>query len=411
VSIRSAAGARSEESELSSPANRSLAVLIVVPTLDSGAAETGAVELVRILANAGHRPIMVARGGRMESEIAAAGAQFIRLDVASKNPFVILRNAVLLARLIRAERCDVIHAHGRAPAWSAYIASRVTRVPLLTSWYKGFREQNVFKRLYNGIMTLGYRVVAASDELAELIHDRYGTPWDRIVVVPASVDVEKFDPAAVSPERIEAVRHAWGAGPETKVILVLGRMLRRKGHHLVVLAAQRLKAMGLQNFICIFEDRGNTRYAGELWDLVLATNTADIVRVAVPAEDRPAVYAAAAVAVSAATQPEGVQRAVLEAQAMKCPILVSDLGAGPEVVLAPPSVPEERMTGLRFSTGDDAALAAGLIRLFSMPDPVQRAIGARGREWVMAQFTPDLVAERMLRLYADVARDGTSRRV
>ncbi len=411
MSIRSAAGARSEESELSSPANRSLAVLIVVPTLDSGAAETGAVELVRILANAGHRPIMVARGGRMESEIAAAGAQFIRLDVASKNPFVILRNAVLLARLIRAERCDVIHAHGRAPAWSAYIASRVTRVPLLTSWYKGFREQNVFKRLYNGIMTLGYRVVAASDELAELIHDRYGTPWDRIVVVPASVDVEKFDPAAVSPERIEAVRHAWGAGPETKVILVLGRMLRRKGHHLVVLAAQRLKAMGLQNFICIFEDRGNTRYAGELWDLVLATNTADIVRVAVPAEDRPAVYAAAAVAVSAATQPEGVQRAVLEAQAMKCPILVSDLGAGPEVVLAPPSVPEERMTGLRFSTGDDAALAAGLIRLFSMPDPVQRAIGARGREWVMAQFTPDLVAERMLRLYADVARDGTSRRV
>lgn len=411
MSIRSTAGARSEESELSSPAERSLAVLIVVPTLDSGAAETGAVELVRILANAGHRPIMVARGGRMESEIAAAGAQFIRLDVASKNPFVMLRNAVLLARLIREERCDVIHAHGRAPAWSAYIASRVTRVPLLTSWYKGFREQNVFKRLYNGIMTLGYRVVAASDELAELIHDRYGTPWDRIVVVPASVDVEKFDPAAVSPDRIAAVRHAWGAGPETKVILVLGRMLRRKGHHLVVLAAQRLKAMGLQNFICIFEDRGNTRYAGELWDLVLATNTADIVRVAIPAEDRPAVYAAAAVAVSAATQPEGVQRAVLEAQAMKCPILVSDLGAGPEVVLAPPSVPEERMTGLRFSTGDDAALAAGLIRLFSMPDPVQRAIGARGREWVMAQFTPDLVAERMLHLYADVARSGNSRRV
>jgi len=364
------------------------------------------VELVRILANAGHRPILVARGGRMESEIAEAGAEFIRLDVASKNPIRIFRNAFALARLIRVRHCDVIHAHGRAPAWSAYIASRLTRVPLLTSWYKGFREQNPLKRLYNGIMVLGYRVVASSDQLAELINDRYGTPWERIVVVPASVDVEKFDPAALSPDRIDVVRRAWGAAPDTKVILVLGRMLRRKGHHVMLLAAQRLKAMGLQNFICVFEDLGATRYAAELWDLVLAANIADVVRMAGQAEDRPAVYAAAAVAVSAATQPEGVQRAVLEAQAMACPVVVSDLGAGPEVVLAPPAIPEERMTGLRFSTGDDAALAASLIRLFSMPDQARRSIGARGRSWVMAQFTPALVAERTLRLYAEVVKQA-----
>jgi glycosyltransferase involved in cell wall biosynthesis len=385
-------------------ADRPLVVLIVVPTLDAGAAEAGAIELVRILAGAGHHPIMVARGGRMEAEIAEAGAEFVRLNVASKNPLVILRNASVLSRLIRERRCDVIHAHGRAPAWSAYFASRITGVPLLTSWYKGFREQNVLKRIYNGIMVLGYRVVAASDELAELIHDRYGTPWDRIVVVPASVDVQRFDPSAVSSERIAAVRSAWGARPDTKVVLVLGRMFRRKGHHVMLLAAQRLKAMGLQNFICICEDRSATRYAGELWDLALATGTADILRMALPADDRPAVYAAATVAVSAATQPEGVQRAVLEAQAMACPVLVSDLGAGPEVVLAPPGVPEDRMTGLRFSAGDDAALAAGLIRLFSMPDQTQQAIGRRGREWVTTQFTPPLIAERTLRLYADVAR-------
>lgn len=410
MSLRSTAGAPSGESSVSfSPTNdaaRALSVLIVVPTLDAGAAEAGAVELVRILANAGHRPILVARGGRMESEIAEAGAEFIRLDVASKNPIRIFRNAFALARLIRARHCDVIHAHGRAPAWSAYIASRLTRVPLLTSWYKGFREQNPLKRLYNGIMVLGYRVVASSDQLAELINDRYGTPWERIVVVPASVDVEKFDPAALSPDRIDVVRRAWGAGPDTKVILVLGRMLRRKGHHVMLLAAQRLKAMGLQNFICVFEDLGATRYAAELWDLVLAANIADVVRMAGQAEDRPAVYAAAAVAVSAATQPEGVQRAVLEAQAMACPVVVSDLGAGPEVVLAPPAVPEERMTGLRFSTGDDAALAASLIRLFSMPDQARRSIGARGRSWVMAQFTPALVAERTLRLYAEVVKQA-----
>jgi glycosyltransferase involved in cell wall biosynthesis len=411
VSIRSYAGhlSNAEFSDIPPDVHAStpLTVLIVVPTLDAGAAEAGAVELVRILAGVGHRPVVVSRGGRMESDVIAAGGEFLYLDVASKNPAVILRNAAALARLIRERRCDVIHAHGRAPAWSAYLAARLTRVPLLTTLYKGFREQNILKRFYNGIMVRGQQVVAASDQLAELINDRYGTPWDRIVVIPASVDVERFDPATVSAQRIEAVRRAWGIAADTKVILIVGRMLRRKGHHVTVGAARRLKAMGVKNFICVFagEDQGASRYAHELWDLVLASDTADVVRMVGCANDLPAAYAVATVVVSAATQPEGAPHAILEAQAMACPVIVSDLGAGPEVVLAPPGVPDERMTGLRFSAGDDAALAAGLVRLFSMPSQARAAIGARGREWVLAQFTPPMVAARMLRLYAEVAQN------
>ena len=60
-------------------------------------------------------------------------------------------------------------------------------------------------------MARGDRVIAVSDQIAELINERYGTSWDRIVVVPASVDADRFDPATVSRERIEAVRAAPGA--------------------------------------------------------------------------------------------------------------------------------------------------------------------------------------------------------
>ena len=181
----------------------------------------------------------------------------------------------------------------------------------------------------------------------------------------------------MSPERIERVRRSWGIGADAKVILVVGRMLRRKGHHVMVRAAHRLKEMGLKDFVCVFaaQDQGRTRYTGELWDLVIATDTADVIRLAGPADDLPAVFAAASVAVSSATQHEGMQRAMLEAQAMERPVMVSDIGAGPEVVLAPPAVPEARMTGLRFSAGDDSALAAALIRLFSMPEQARRTMG------------------------------------
>lgn len=380
-----------------------LTALIVVPSLDAGAADAGVVELVRILAAAGHKPIVLSRGGRMENEI--PGAEFIRADMASKNPAVILRNTITIARLIRSRRCSLVHAHGRAPAWSAYLAARLTRVPFLTSWYKGFREQNAFKRFYNGIMARGDRVIAVGDQIAELINERYATPWQRIAVVPASVDTGRFDPAGISAERINTVRRAWGAGEDTKIILVAGRLIRRKGHHLIVRAISRLKERGLKDFICVFtgENRHRTHYAGELWDLVLATHTADVVRLAGPTNDLPAAYAAATVVVSAATQPEGLQHSILEAQAMARPVVVSDLGAGPEVVLAPPAVSEDRMTGLRFSAGDDAALAAALVRIFSMPDGIRRGMGTRGRDWVLGHFNASAVADMTLQLYADVA--------
>jgi glycosyltransferase involved in cell wall biosynthesis len=386
--------------------SRPLTVLILVPTLHAGAADAGALDLVRTLRRNGHRVTVVSNGGRLENQVGTAGAEFIRLDVADFNPLFILRSAFALRRIVRDLKPDVIHAHARAGAWAGYLVSRMTGIPLLTTWYKGYREQYVFKRLYNSVMVRGERVIAVSDQLAELIVDRYSLPPERIAVVPASIDMKRFDPASVSPERIEAIRRAWGVKPDTRVILVVGRMLRRKGHHVAVKAVHRLKERGLKDFLCVFagEDQGRSHYTGELWDLVSATGTADVVRLAGAVDDMPAAYAAATVVVSAAVQPEGLQRAILEAQAMARPVVVSDLAAGPDVVLAPPTVPEERMTGLRVPAEDDAALAAALIRLFSLNDAARAGIGRRGRAWVEDHFDAGSIEQTTLALYAEIAK-------
>jgi glycosyltransferase involved in cell wall biosynthesis len=380
-------------------------VLIVAPTLDGGAADAGAIELTRILSAAGHQAIVVSRTGRLVPDVTAAGGEFVALDVSSNNPVVMLRNAAVLTRLARERNCDVIHALARAGAWSAFIAARLRGIPFVTSWYKGFRDQNIFKHVYNGIMARGDRVIALSEQIAQLINDRYGTPWSKIAVVPCSVDIERFDVAHVGHDRVAAIREAWGIKRETKVILIIGRILRRKGHDVVVKAVQRLKEMGLKDFLCVFvgEDRGRTHYTGELWDLVLTTGTMDVIRMAAPVSDMPAAYAAASVVVSAAVQPEGVQRALLEAQAMARPVIISDISAGADVVLTAPAVPESRIAGLRFHAGDDAALAASLLRLFSMPEPNRATIGLRGRDWVRGHFNTGTVAEQTLRLYAEIA--------
>ena len=307
---------------------------------------------------------------------------------------------------MREQRCDVIHAHGRAAAWAGHLVSRMTGVPLITTWYKGYREQNVFKRLYNSAMVRGARVIAVSDQIAELIAERHRTPHEKIAVIPASIDIARFDPGAISEDRLDTIRRSWGVSPDTKVILVVGRMLRRKGHHVAVKAVHRLKERGLKDFVCVFagEDQGRTQYTGELWDLISTTATNDVVRLAGAIDDIPAAYAAATVVVSASVQAEGVQRAILEAQAMARPVVVSDLAAGPETVLAPPAVTEDRMTGLRVPAGDESALAAALIRLFSLSDAARAAMGARGRVLGRQPVRRGRHRARDARVYADVTR-------
>jgi glycosyltransferase involved in cell wall biosynthesis len=419
VTVRSAAALRAAISpsgdvaldHAPAPA-RPLTVLITVPTVEVGAADEGAVDAATILARAGHHPIIVSTGGRLEQRVADAGVEFIRLDVASRNPSRIARNVAKLFSLARERGCDVVHAHGRSAAWSAFAAARMAGVPFLTSWYKGFREQNTLKHVYNGVMARGERVITPSDQIAELIVARHHTPWERIAVIPSAIDIGEFDPTALTLERLNTVRRDWGVKADTKVILVPGRILRRKGHHVAVQAARQLKEFGLKNFLFVFagEDDGRSRCAGELWDLVLETETADVVRMARSLVDRPAAYGAAAAVVSAAIQPEGVQRTILEALAMARPVVVSDLAAGPDIVQAPPAVPEARMTGWRFPAGDDEGLAAALVQLLSMPDAARRAIGRRGREWVASHCAPATVASQMLAVYAAVTEKAAVHR-
>ena len=74
----------------------------------------------------------------------------------------------------------------------------------------------------------------------------------------------------------------------------------------------------------------------------------------------PAAFLAASVVAVPSTEPEAFGRSAVEAQAMGTPVVVSDLGAVPETVLAPPDVAPEARTGWRVPAGDADALAEAL---------------------------------------------------
>jgi glycosyltransferase involved in cell wall biosynthesis len=385
-----------------------LTVVQVIPDLESGGAGAHVVQVAEALVEGGHRAVVVSEGGRMESDLARIGATFVRLPVASKNPSQIVTNGRRLAALAREQRADLLHAQSRAPAWSCLLAGKLASVPYVATCDNLYREQNPLKRLYNSAMVRGARVIALGERLARMIEERYHTPREKIAVIDRSVDLAAFDPVRVEPGRVESLARRWGVAADDRVVLLPGRLTRRKGAHVLIAAAQRLRDAGLKNFVCVLagEEQQGSRYGAELWDRVHQSELAQYVRIVGHCDDMPAAYALADIAVSAVLPPGGPQWGMLEAQAMGAPVVLSDAGGREEIALAPPYCAESRATGFLYPAGDAAELAQSLFKVLAMGGTARSAMGERGRSFVASRFTRQAFTERMLSVYAEVAAAG-----
>lgn len=386
------------------PPTSPLTVVQVIPDLQAGGAGASVVQVAEALVAEGHRAFVVSEGGRMEADLARIGATFVRLPVASKNPSQIVANGRRIATLARDEKVHLLHAQSRAPAWSCLLAGRIASVPYVATCDNLYREQNPLKRVYNSAIVRGTRVIALGESLARMIEERYGTPREKIAVIDRGVDLSAFDRAQVSEARIEALARNWGLHAGDRVVLLPGRLTRRKGADFLVAAAQRLREAGLKNFVCVVagEEQPGTRYAAELWDRVHQSALSEFVRVVGHCHDMPAAYALADIAVSTVLPPGGPQRAMLEAQAMETPIVVSDAGGREEILLAPPWTPEDRASGLLYPADNAAELAQTLFKVLAMGAPARAAMGARGRAFVSSRFPRQAFTRRVLSVYAEV---------
>jgi glycosyltransferase involved in cell wall biosynthesis len=109
--------------------------------------------------------------------------------------------------------------------------------------------------------------------------------------------------------------------------------------------------------------------------------------------------ATAHVALMVSVEPEGFGRVAVEAQAMRCPIIVSDIGALPEAVRAGPQVAEAEATGWLVPPGDANALARQIFQALALPDAGRAAMGERGRAFVTATYSLRELQRRTLAVY------------
>ena len=389
-------------------------ILQIIPELDAGGAERTAIDVAAGLAEVGARPLVASEGGRLVGELQAHGGVWVPFPAATRNPLAMLLNVRRLARVAFDERACLIHARSRAPAWVALGASRALGLPFVTTYHGSYSGRSAPKRLYNSVMARGDAVIANSSYTADLIRSSYGIGEDRLVTIPRGTDFSSFNPASVSSERVDGLRRAWDVAPHERIVLLAARLTSWKGHRVLIEAAARLRARGQRDIVYVLagDPQGRDSYVRDLDRLVVENGLEGAVRRVGHCTDMPAAFMAASVVTVPSTEAEAFGRSAVEAQALGTPVVVSDLGAVPETVLAPPDVPASARTGWRVPPDDPDALAGAIEAALGLGASAHDALAARARAHVETRFSLAGMVGRTLDVYASLidARNGSSMR-
>jgi glycogen(starch) synthase len=227
-------------------------------------------------------------------------------------------------------------------------------------------------------------VVTISNYSLEKIKQFYGFNEGKIRIVPNGVDPEKFKPL---PDPSSAKRR-FGIGDKPCVLFV-GSLIPRKGLSLLVKAAEKIvKEQPEIKFLVVGEGPMKSQLLSSLKAANLSGNFKLLGNL--DAEALVAAYNCADVFVLPSIQ-EGQGIVLLEAQAAAKPVVAFNIGGVNEAV-------KDGETGLLVTRGDPDELAAALSRLLSNEE-LREKMGVAARKFVSENFTWDLCAQKMLRVY------------
>ncbi|HEX9323498.1 MAG TPA: glycosyltransferase family 4 protein [Xanthobacteraceae bacterium] len=313
----------------------------------------------------------------------------------------------MLAELVATERIDTIHTRGVAAAKFATKAIE----PFATRLVLGCGDEALAHgrdRAFSRALLRADRILAHSGYLADLLIEAHAIPRERAIVVPRRIDTALFDPSAVAIERIAALRQTWSVQRGERIVLVPATIDPANGQHVLIEAARMLVSGGLRHvvFVLAGDKSPQPAYALALATGARAHGIGHLVRQVGICPDMPAAYAAADFVALPAMVPPTFGRAAAEALAMGRPVVASELGALPELVLSPPRAPESARTGWLVAPADPVALARGLAAAEALDLAALSSVGAQARRLATLLLSPGQIIAAVLAVYTGLLENN-----
>ena len=226
---------------------RRLTVVQLLPAMEAGGVERSTLEIAEALVRAGHRAIVVSKGGRLLPALQATGAEHIQLDIGAKS-FATLARAGALRRILVDAGADIVHARSRLPAWLGRWALRGIPEANRPRWVTTMHGLNSPSR-YSAVMASGERVICVSRAVRDYLLRHYPrTDPGRLRVIERGIDPARFprraavdrparavlsmshpELASFSPFLLFAAHHRWGVKGWLIASLVAGTAILLAG--------------------------------------------------------------------------------------------------------------------------------------------------------------------------------------
>jgi glycosyltransferase involved in cell wall biosynthesis len=298
-----------------------------------------------------------------------------------------------LVRLVHERGVTLIHTHSSVDAWLGGLAGRLAGRPIVRTRHVSIpvrrRGNLVYTRLADCVVTSG--------EAIRALVVAAGVCPERVVALPAGVNLEEFRWHEPGDAEGEAVRKELGLGSPVVGSVAMFRGSKGHVHLLDAIAGIRRDFPSAQLLLvgdgirrAWIEELARERGLGKA--VVFTGFRADV----------SALLAAMDCFVLASTRTEGVPQSLLQAFASGVPVVATDVGGIPEVI-------RHGDTGLIVPPGNAAALAGAVGTVLRDPAGARRRALA-ARQLVEARFSHRASIDRLIALYEDVlSAAGTGR--
>ena len=375
-----------------------LNVLQVIPKLGYGGAETGCYDIAHFLSENDCGSFLATSGGELLKFVKKDKVKLFRLPVHSKNPILILFNTLILIIYIILFKINIVHARSRAPAWSCYFASLLTRRIFVTTFHGTYNFSSKLKKFYNSVMLRAKLTIAGSNFIFSHINENYGeylNKQKKLRVIFRGINVDYYNPKNISALKQEKLKQEWELISNKFTILLPGRLTYWKGQENFIESLNILvEDYNVSNFqaIILGSNQGRKVYSKKLINLVERYNLNKKIKFIQHCKEMPLAYSLADVVVSASIEPEAFGRVSVEAQSMEKPIVASDIGGSKETVI-------NKKSGFLYKHDDPRELAKILNTVIQLSQDELNSIGKEGRKNITKKFDVETMCQSNLKEY------------
>jgi lipopolysaccharide heptosyltransferase II len=356
-----------------------LRILQILPELNVGGVERGTVDLAKELVKLGHKAVVVSNGGDLVADIEQAGVIHYQLPVHSKSILNIIRMVPKLAEIIRKEEIDVVHARSRMPAWVAFFACRRTKTAFVTTCHGYYK-----KHFFSFVMGWAKRVIVPSNVIARHMIEDFKVPFERIRMIPRSVDLNKFK--YLGPDKRSG---------KTFNIGIIGRLTPIKGHLHFIKAMAKVARIHPKVKIWIVGDAPSSKdaYKEQIRVLVKRLGLEECTEFLGTQKDVPSILEHLNCLVLATTTQEAFGRVIVEAQACGVPVVATAVGGVIDII-------ENGKTGLIVSPADPQAMAEAIIKIIDNKDFALQ-LAQEAYKKVQQFYGMELMVEKTIAVYKE----------